>query len=220
MTFLYIVLSLLGLACTYNLFHPQSRHAGLGIASFVFGVLWGELAIFLLPLQITGVALFILCGVVQGFWLKFLLLLTLLSWLAQLVYIVNAVRSAGPLRAALDSAGIANYDVDGKLIEQSVDAVTATVNTNSIEPDYWQRVRKPFSIRLDNVACQKGIIYKTVDGQNQALDIYHDKNLANLTRAPVLLRFTVIGRAHSPSNDPGSRSGRSRSPGSSGSSAV
>ncbi len=187
MTFLYIVLSLFGLACTYNIYYPQSKHAGLGIASFVFGVLWGELAIFLLPLQMVGMVLFILCGVVQGFWMKLLLLLTLLSWLAQLVYIVNAVRSADLLRAALDSAGIARFGADGKLLEQSLDAVTATVNTNNAETDYWRRVRKPFSIRLDNVACQKGIIYKHVDGQSQALDIYHDRNLANLNQAPVLL---------------------------------
>lgn len=184
MTTFYMLASLFGILCTANLYYPRGTNAKLGLASFVFGVLFGELAIFLLPLQIISVGLFLMAGVVDGFWTQSMLLLTLISWCAQLIYIIDSARSATPLRTALDSAGIASYAANGNLNIELRPVVIA--NPGRTKP-FWQRVRKPFSIRLDNVACQKGIVYKTVDQQPQALDIYHRKDLHSINQAPVLL---------------------------------
>ena len=160
MTSFYLFASLWGIVCTYNLFYPRTSNAKLGIFSFVIGVITGELAIFLLPLQILCTLLFVLAGVVDGFWTGFILVLSLISWCAQLIYIINSSRSALLLRAELDQAGID----------------PPSLSADKQQAQFWSRVRKPFSIRLANVVCQKGIIYQTIDSQPQALDIYHSKN--------------------------------------------
>lgn len=158
MTTLYIIFCLLGICSTWNLYHPIKKRASGGLLSFVFGILAGELAIFILPIQILTIGLFLLAGIISGFWTTSLLFLTFISWCAQLTYIVNSAYSATPLRHALNLAGIDHAD--------------QVLTTKTL----WQRVRTPFAIRLANVKCQKNIIYQTVDGQTLALDIYQPAN--------------------------------------------
>ena len=177
MTALYITICLLGITCTWNLYHPPYKQAYRGIAAFIIGVLCGELALFLLPLHLLIVGYFLINDVVNGFWTGLMLFLTFISWCAQLVYIVNSMLSVKPLTQALDQAGIEHL----------------APNINSEDRStFWSRILKPFSFRLNNVSCQKGIVYKTVDGQALKLDIYQQKEPLKKTNteaqpAPVLL---------------------------------
>ena len=177
MTALYITICLLGIACTWNLYHPPYKQAYRGIAAFIIGVLCGELALLLLPLHLFIVGYFLINGVVNGFWTGLILFLTFISWCAQLIYIVNSMLSVQPLTQALDQAAIERL----------------SPNTNNEDRStLWSRILKPFSFRLNNVSCQKGIVYETVDGQALKLDIYQQKEPLKQTNteakpAPVLL---------------------------------
>jgi len=177
MTAGYITICLLGIACTWNLYHPPFKQAYRGIAAFIIGVLCGELALLLLPIHLFIVGYFLINGVVNGFWTGLILFLTFISWCAQLTYIVNSMLSSQPLTQALDQAGVERLAPD---------------TNNEDRSNFWSRILKPFSFRLNNVSCQKGIIYKTVDGQTLKLDIYQQKEpleKANIETkaAPVLL---------------------------------
>ena len=177
MTVLYITICLLGIACTWNLYHPPYKQAYRGIAAFIIGVLCGELALFLLPLQLLIVGYFLINDVVNGFWTGLILFLTFISWCAQLIYIVNAMLSVQPLTQALDDAAIERL----------------VPNTNNEDRStFWSRILKPFSFRLNNVSCQKGIVYENIDGQTLKLDIYQQKEQpgkpnTDTKAAPVLL---------------------------------
>ena len=177
MTAGYITICLLGIACTWNLYHPPYKQAYRGIAAFIIGVLCGELALLLLPLHLLIVGYFLINDVVNGFWTGLILILTFISWCAQLAYIVNSMLSVQPLTQALDQAGIERL---------------APNTHNADSSSFWSRILKPFSFRLNNVSCQKGIIYETVDGQTLKLDIYQQKEPSKKSNtetkpAPVLL---------------------------------
>ncbi|MBT5292931.1 MAG: alpha/beta hydrolase [Cellvibrionales bacterium] len=177
MAALYITICLLGIVCTWNLYFPPYKQAYRGIAAFIIGVLCGELALLLLPLHLFIVGYFLINDVVNGFWTGLIFILTFISWCAQLTYIVNSMLSVQPLTQALDLADVERL---------------APKAHNGDSSSFWSRILKPFSFRLNNVSCQKGIIYETVDGQRLKLDIYQQKQQTekphtDTKTAPVLL---------------------------------
>lgn len=145
----------------------------------MFGVLTGELSLYLLLLQMLGVWLALLCGAIEGFWAILALLFTFASWFGLVINLVISMRSADSLRLAIDSAYPPRNDTTPGSTTNSLSATT-----------FWQRVWKPFSIRLPNVKRQHGIVYHRNENLSLALDLYHHQdNDFSDPQAPVLLYF-------------------------------
>ncbi len=156
------------LAATYIVYRPPTRQATLALIGFIIGILTGELALFVIALQMLLALLFISCGAVQGVAGLLALAALFLSWLALAANAITAMRSANRMQQALDDAGI--------------DALEPIDH-----PDLWQRLRRPFSIRLPNVQCQTDIVY--CETQGMALDLYRSRDTVAGSEAPVLLYF-------------------------------
>ena len=74
MGFLLIISSLFWSACTWNLFRPPHQKAVIAMASFLLGLITGELALFLIPCQVLLAGLMINAGAITGTWTTLALL--------------------------------------------------------------------------------------------------------------------------------------------------
>jgi len=166
----YCLFCLASLLTTLNLYRPPTKNGTLGLLAFIIGVLVGELAPFVLLLQMAVVALCASEGLLQQPANLLFSLLLLPSWLGLITALHRANRSADGLRQQLD-----NF----------------TLETETAPLD-WRRIARPFSIRLSDVICEKDIPYREVDSQTLALDLYRPRyreRTAHRDKAPVLLYF-------------------------------
>ena len=167
-SFFFVAFAASSLAATCIVYRPPTKQATLALAGFIIGILTGELALFVIALQMLIALLFISCGAAQGTIGVLALAALFLSWLALAANAIMAMRSANRMQQALDDAGIDPL---------------APID----HPELWQRLRRPFSIRLPNVQCQTDIIYS--EGQQLGLDLYRNRDTVAGAGAPVLLYF-------------------------------
>ena len=173
MSFLLIISSLFWSACTWNLYRPPHQKAVIAMTSFLLGLITGELALFLIPCQVLLAGLMINAGAITGTWTTLALLVWFIAGIAQLIYLINSSLSGQALRQVLDShemPHLSSSEADQQLQR------------------FWPRIRKPFAIRLNEVQCQRDVVYGEVDGETLTLDVYQNKAKQNdQSLAPVLL---------------------------------
>lgn len=173
MSFLLIISSLFWSACAWNLFWPSHQKAVISIASFVLGIITGELALYLIPWQVLLAGLMINAGAITGTWTTLALLAWFIAGIAQLIYLVNSSLSGQALRQVLDSHQMPHLSPS---------------EADQQRQRFWPRVRKPFAIRLNEVRCVNDVIYGETDGETLTLDIYQNQTQQNdQSSAPVLL---------------------------------
>ena len=173
MGFLLIISSLFWSACTWNLFRPPHQKAVIAIASFLLGLITGELALFLIPCQVLLAGLMINAGAITGTWTTLALLAWFIAGIVQLIYLVNSSLSGQALRQVLDRHEIPHISLS---------------EADQQRKRFWPRVGKPFAIRLKEVHCEKDVVYGAADGETLTLDIYQNKARQNdQSLAPVLL---------------------------------
>ena len=143
------------------------------MASFLLGLITGELALFLIPCQVLLAGLMINAGAITGTWTTLALLAWFIAGIAQLIYLVNSILSGQALRQVLDSHEIPHISPS---------------EADQQRKRFWPRICKPFAIRLKEVHCEKDVVYGAADGETLTLDIYQNKARQNdQSSAPVLL---------------------------------
>lgn len=177
MTTSYFILCLLAAILTLNVFRPVFRLPGLAIASFIFGWLVSELALFVIALQLIGMLLFVWAGAVAGFFGALGLLLALASWTGLAFVLIDSMRTDTIVESALEQGLGSDYraSIDVALLEQipaELDAV---------------RLLRPFSPHLPDVTRIRDIAYGHADGIDLKLDVYHHEDKPS--NAPVLLQI-------------------------------
>ena len=143
------------------------------MASFLLGLITGELALFLIPFQVLLAGLMINAGAITGTWTTLALLVWFIAGIAQLIYLVNSSLSGQALRQVLDSHDMPHIPLS---------------EAEQQRKRFWPRIGKPFAIRLKEVRCEKDVVYGAADGETLTLDIYQNKGQQNdQSSAPVLL---------------------------------
>lgn len=182
----FIILSLLGFACSLNLYRPPSRPFPLAVASLFAGVLVGELTLFVMALQIAGTGLFIWAGAVTGWWAAWAMLLNIVSWLMLYNYTLESLQSADTLREQVRAlSGTPRVQPRPSSLPLLLRPLSTIRNT--LSGTQWQRCLRPFHIRLNSVRCLRDIPFATVGTGSTALhlDLYTPRRTVH--NAPVLL---------------------------------
>ncbi len=183
--FLYFLFVSLNVWLAYNLYYPNFKNKMLMTPSFVAGWLVGELAFFVIAVQIFLTIVFISADAVNGFFGNLLLIANIGAWY---VYVQNYLM-ANELPEVFEDALKAGLgeDYESKIQPDLLKAVPQSVEI--------ERLLKPFSLDLPDVERIKNIQFDHQDGINLRLDIYrkkgeqHDEN----SKKPVL--FQIHGGA-------------------------
>ncbi|POP51467.1 alpha/beta hydrolase [Zhongshania marina] len=171
-----LLLSLIWAWTAWNVYRPhKSAPELLGVFSFIFGFITGELALHVIAVEFGLTLLIVVFGELSGLGDALGLAIALCSWTAIAIFYFRAQRAdpimAQAVRYALQLAP-----------EQTLNTENATL----IEPDA-KRLAKPFAYKLPNVRRVKNIEYSKVDGRSLRVDIYHRDDLPQ--NAPVLFQM-------------------------------
>ena len=171
-----LLLSLIWAWTAWNVYRPhKSAPELLGVFSFIFGFITGELALHVIAVEFALTLLIVVFGELSGLGDALGLAIALCSWTAIAIFYFRAQRAdpimAQAVRYALQLAP-----------EQTLNTENATL----IEPDA-KRLAKPFAYKLPNVRRVKNIEYSKVDGSSLRVDIYHRDDLPQ--NAPVLFQM-------------------------------
>lgn len=169
-----LLLSLLWAAMAWLAYKPKSTSTWLGLTSFVFGYVVGELGLHLIAVQIALTLLVILFGELSGFGDALALAISVASWVAIGLFYFRAQ---------------AVEQIAAKAVE---DVIGSDANDDSLrhEPDL-HRLLNPLAFRKANVTVDRDIVYHEVNGRRLKLDIYRLPNCP--ANAPVL--FQIHGGA-------------------------
>jgi len=177
MSWLFLLVALVGAWLTYNAFRPRYAPAWLAGVSFFSGWLTAELAVHHIAWQGLMTGVFAWGGALQA-WPGILgLVVTIISW-AGLTWCYREARSAEDVieRALRDGLG-ANYQ-ESILPEQRA----------SLAPKIdWRLVALPFPIRHPDVERVRNITYTRVAGLELKLDVY--RKSSHPTDCPTLLQI-------------------------------
>ncbi len=168
MSWLFLVVSIVGATLTFNAFRPSSRWQLLGL-SFFAAWLTGELAVWNIVWQAVATAAFIAAGALDEWpgWLG--LAITLASWVGLVVITAVSRRSSLAFDAAL---------TDGIGLDPS-DPRKAR----------WRQAVFPFFLRDGRVERIKNLEYGSF-GRRNLLDVYRPRaRSASSSPAPVLLQI-------------------------------
>ena len=172
MTFVFFILSLISLVCTYNVIYPRYRHPNWIVPSFLAGWLVGELAIHVVVAQLFIVFWFVFFGKVHGFLGAMGILLFVSSWLVLAYHYFSGFKA----KVLLDSIVIPHRH------EDDISTWSRHERLNIA------RLLLPFSSwKSDEVEVIKNIVYEDIDGFKLKLDIRRSKT--ECQNAPVLLQI-------------------------------
>ncbi|MEE2702561.1 MAG: alpha/beta hydrolase [Myxococcota bacterium] len=174
MSWTLLAVSLLGALCTWNAHHPRAAGSKLGLPSFLFGWLTGELAVHHIAWQALATALFIGGGALDGWpgWLG--LLVTLGSWWGLLRLLPVARQS----QVAIERA----------LCEGLGDRYAAGLTRWPLTPEPPRgRLALPFWLTDPAVQITRDLRYADGAERRHLLDVYAPR--AGTEHAPVLLQI-------------------------------
>lgn len=173
MSFLFFLLALVSAALSFNVLRPIFHHTKWIVPSFAAGWLVGELAIHAILVQLAVVLLFVMGGVVSGFWGAVSILLWVSSWLA-----------------------LAYHYLSGYKAKTLMDNIVRPHRTQGDDSGQWskhraldvQRFLRPRSGWQDpEVEVIKNIPFAEIDGLKMKLDIRRHRQPAD--NAPVLVQI-------------------------------
>lgn len=177
MSWYFLALSLLGAFLTYNVYRPYRRSTVAAALSFLVGWLYGDLAPWVIALQLVGTGLFIYAGAGETLLGLAALMITIASWLAL------AIRFGRGL----------DY---GVITEQALAITLGADFQNEIAAETLARIPNrfpkrrylaPFSPRLPGVSCHRDIVVHKYDTADVSIDIYHAEG--GVDNAPVLYQI-------------------------------
>lgn len=183
--FIYLLFVALNVWFAYNLYHPNFRGLRMMVPSFVAGWLVGELAFFVILVQLVLTVLFIQAGAVDGFFGNLALIANVGAWYFYVQHYLSANDVPDVFEDAFKSSLGPDYET--ALRPESLKALPQSVEI--------ERLLKPFSLDLPDVERIKNIQYDQQDGINLRLDIYRKRGEQHSAddKKPVL--FQIHGGA-------------------------
>ena len=182
---LFLLLSVVGLALTINVLRPTARGGVLPVASFVSGWLTGELTLHLIAVQVVVTLIFSSYGAFDAPAGQVGLALTGISWLGSLYAYSLSWRAQERIEAALTDALGARYR----------DQIDPEIKSHYPHQLNWRSILLPFSPSLPGVEVLRDIQFTSGSGIDVKLDIYRpapgrDSHLSNPEEGrPVLLQI-------------------------------
>ncbi|WP_269617974.1 alpha/beta hydrolase [Zhongshania sp. BJYM1] len=171
-----LLLSLIWAWTAWNVYHPhKSAPELLGVLSFIFGFLTGELAIHIIAIEVALTLLIIMVGELSGLSDALGLAIAICSWAAIAIFYFRAQRADPIMAQAVRYA-----------LQLSPEQTLDTSSSLLIEADA-KRLAKPFDYKLPNVQRRKNIEYSRVAGRSLRVDIYHRADTPK--NAPVLFQM-------------------------------
>ncbi len=177
MSWLFLMLSLLGAWLTYNTYQPIYAPPRRAAFSFFAGWLTAELALHHLAVQALVTLLFVRSGVLHTWPGKLGGLITIVSWIG-LWRCYWRAREAAPAveRAVREALG---NDYTAKILPEWSAKFPARVD--------WEQILLPFPVRHAEVERLRDIRYARVGGINLKLDVYRHRS--HPTNCPTLLQI-------------------------------
>jgi acetyl esterase/lipase len=181
MKVVYLLFVALNVWFAYNLYQPNFKNMKMMVPSFLAGWLVGELAFFVILLQLLLTIFFIQCGAVSGFLGNLALIANVGAWFFYVQHYLSANDIPDVFEGALCSTFGADY-------EDKIDPTELKSVPQSVE---IERLLKPFSLDLPDVERIKNIQYDQQDGINLRLDVYRKKGETHTadSKKPVLLQI-------------------------------
>ena len=167
-------LSTVSLLLSINLFVTLRKPFPLVVLGFMVRLLVGELAPFILLIQVASTALIVACG---GAITPLALIILATSWCLLLAYIIEAMHSTTTLSTQMDEL----YGISSAQAQTPFDLVP-----EGIDKDLVKRTLRPFSIRLPNVRCRRDLVYGQAGDTFLKLDLYTPRE-AVYEQAPVMM---------------------------------
>lgn len=169
-----LLLSLFWAWFSWNAYHPwKGKPEFMGILSFIFGMLAGELGLHIIALNVLITAGIVLFGELDGLGDSLGLLIALGSWLSLGLFYFRARNNEAIMRSAVCEA------LDQQDYPQTPDELHYSPDSD--------RLLKPFAFRHPRVERLKDIPYCDVDGRRLHVDIYRRRDCPE--DAPVLLQI-------------------------------
>ncbi len=174
----YVLFVALNVWFAYNLYQPSFKNKRLIVPSFIAGWLVGELALFVVLIQIVLTVMFVNAGAVHGFLGNLALLANVGAWFFYVQHYLAASDTPAVMEDAFKSTFGADY----------ADSISEDVKKRIPEDVEIERLLKPFSLDLPEVERIKNIQYDQQDGINLRLDVYRNRENEG-TKKPVLLQI-------------------------------
>lgn len=172
-----LALAVLGCLFTWNVYRPNYGSAAPAAASFISGWWYGDLAPWIIILQVAGTAVFALAGALNSAWGVLGLLLAIVSWLALAIRYGRALEFRHHCESSLvETLGPGFADEIPEQYRQGI-------------PEKFSLARylRPFTPKLPNVTVVRDVHVATEDGFEVKVDIYHRNDKP--VNAPVLFQI-------------------------------
>lgn len=168
----------------YNVWRPvKGKPELMGVASFIFGMPVGELALHMIAIEAAIVLLVIWTGELSGFSDMLAMGIAFSSWIALAAYHFNGVLAKPAMENAIQDALGENY----------MDTIPEERAAGFRYDVTLADIANPFAYKDPEVKVHKNIRYGFEDGEKLFLDIYHHRSTPE--NAPVL--FQIHGGAWS-----------------------
>ena len=177
MSWLFLMLSLVGAWFTYNTYQPIYAPPRRAAFSFFAGWLTAELALHHLAVQAVVTLLFIRAGALHAWPGKLGMLITIVSWVALWrCYWKGRLAATAVERALCEAFG---DDYHAKILPERRAKFPIDVD--------WRQILLPFPVRHPEVERLRDIRYARTGGINLKLDVYRHRSRP--TNCPTLLQI-------------------------------
>ncbi len=176
MPWIYLLVSLIVVALTYNVYRPRRRGARLAFASFFAGWLWGELVPHAIALVALATFAFAWAGALEA-WPGVLGLLLCAGACGFLMW---------HYQRGLDRRQRLERDLEEGLGANFAARVRPELRAKWQTELPWRRLLRIFPIRCEEVECCSDIRFDRVRGINLKLDVYRHRS--HPSNAPTLLQ--------------------------------
>lgn len=170
------LLSLIWAWTAWNLYHPhKQKPEALAVMSFIFGMLFGEIGLHLIALEVLLTLLVISFNELSGIGDALGLAIAMASWLAIGLFYFRAWRTEPVMEQAVRYA-----------LDLPADAPLPTDGIVCHKPDI-KRLLNPFRFKAPGTKAIRNIEYHRENGRALHVDIYSPEQQP--TKAPVLLQI-------------------------------
>ena len=177
MSWLFLLVSLIGAWLTYNTYHPIYAPSRRAAVSFFAGWLTAELALHHIAWQAVATLLFVWAGALHAWPGKLGLLITVVSWIG----LARCYRRARGAEAVMESALREGLGTEYR------EKILPEIGAKLAPSVGWKSILMPFPMRHPEVERLRDIQYTRVGGLNLKLDVYRHRS--HPTDCPILLQI-------------------------------
>ncbi len=177
MSWMFLVLSLVGAWFTYNAYRPVYAPMRPAAISFMAGWLTTELALHHIAWQVAMTLLLAWAGALGAWPGQIGLVITIVSWVALWRCYWRAREAEGVVEGALQNGLGAGYrdEIDAEIVEQFAPGID------------WRQILLPFPIRHPEVERIRNLSYSRIGKSDLKLDVYRSRNRPQ--NCPTLLQI-------------------------------